>query len=373
MIPQIWRYSPPVAYPIHTRATPEINGPRTESILHPGEVFRVAEGREGVDGVLYLKLADGRGWVFESKPGLGTMCVEHKFGPAPAPAPTAPTTTTITVTYVCSGDNSASGQSGRTDEEQRWCRMHAAPSPPVPQRGQPVAQPSPTDFDCQVDADKWQRAWSPQKAAWCCKQTQVGCAQETSKNGDPDYDCTIWFDGYEKTWPPKQREWCCRNKHEGCPKTRPLRPRVGFDCHKGWRQLWAPRKKRYCCDFHHVGCTAGFSEEFADAQARVERWPSETRGSPGASRTVSSDGAPALPVLYSHRSIAAVAVAMGLLVSASGFLAARWRRRSTARQAVAPFLADSPPNSAREAVLRRSGRGDERMGFLLDVGSRSPM
>jgi len=361
MIPQIWRYQPPVAYPIHTRATPEINGPRTESILHPGEVFRVSEGREGVDGVLYLKLADGRGWVFESKPGLGTMCVEHKFGPAPAPPPTdltehesseqvpAPTTTTITVTYVCSEGSSALGQNGRTAEEQRWCRMHAAPSPPAPQpREKAVAQPSPTDFDfdCEVDADKWRRAWSRKKAEWCCKKTQVGCAQDLSK-GNPDYDCTIWFDGYEKTWPPKQREWCCRNKHEGCPKTRPLRPRVGYDCHKGWRQLWAPRKREYCCDFHHVGCTAGFSEEFAEGKGAVERWPGD----------VKSAAVPALPALSSHRIMVAVAVAMGLLVSASALLAVRWRRRSTARQ----------------AVLRRSGRGDERIGFLLDMCSRSPM
>jgi len=303
---------------------------------------------------LYLKLADRRGWVFESKPGLGTMCVEHKFGPAPVPAPTS---TTITVTYVCSEDSSAPGQNGRTAEEQRWCRMHAAPTPPAPQpREEAAVQPSPTDFDCKVDADKWQRAWSPQKAEWCCKKTQVGCAQDAPK-GDPDYDCSIWFDGYEKTWPPKQREWCCRNKHEGCPKTRPSRPRVGYDCHKGWRQLWAPRKKRYCCDFHHLGCTAGFSEEFAEGKRGLERWPGEATDSAGAFSKVKSAAAPALPALSGHRSMVAVAVAMGLLVSASALLAVRWRRRSTVQQ----------------AVLRRSGRGDERNGFLLDVGSRSQM
>lgn len=40
-----------------------------------GEVFKVSETFEGSDGTLYLKLADGRGWVFENKAGIGTLCV----------------------------------------------------------------------------------------------------------------------------------------------------------------------------------------------------------------------------------------------------------------------------------------------------------
>ena len=48
---------------------------RTHERLIAGEVFRVSETFEGADGTLYLKLADGRGWVFESKAGIGTLCV----------------------------------------------------------------------------------------------------------------------------------------------------------------------------------------------------------------------------------------------------------------------------------------------------------
>lgn len=48
---------------------------RTNERLIAGEVFRVSETFEGSDGTLYLKLADGRGWVFESKAGIGTLCV----------------------------------------------------------------------------------------------------------------------------------------------------------------------------------------------------------------------------------------------------------------------------------------------------------
>ena len=48
---------------------------RTHERLIAGEVFKVSETFEGSDGTLYLKLADGRGWVFESKAGIGTLCV----------------------------------------------------------------------------------------------------------------------------------------------------------------------------------------------------------------------------------------------------------------------------------------------------------
>merc|ERR1740121_583056 len=73
--------------PIDVRATPDLNGPRCASTLSPGEVFQVAEERASPDGVIFLRLADGRGWVFDKKPGAGNMCQRLLFAPAQAVPP----------------------------------------------------------------------------------------------------------------------------------------------------------------------------------------------------------------------------------------------------------------------------------------------
>lgn len=56
------------------RATPDVGAVRTGKQLLCGEEFQVSQELHGQDGVLYLQLADGRGWVFDSKPGVGRMC-----------------------------------------------------------------------------------------------------------------------------------------------------------------------------------------------------------------------------------------------------------------------------------------------------------
>jgi len=73
--PSVWRYVPDDGCHVDIRSVPAICGTRTNERLIAGEVFRVSETFEGSDGTLYLKLADGRGWVFESKAGIGTLCV----------------------------------------------------------------------------------------------------------------------------------------------------------------------------------------------------------------------------------------------------------------------------------------------------------
>lgn len=72
-----WVCSPEFTAPINIRANPDVNGRRTEEELQPGEIFNVSEELRGDDGVLYLRLADGRGWVFDKKPGVGIMCVRN--------------------------------------------------------------------------------------------------------------------------------------------------------------------------------------------------------------------------------------------------------------------------------------------------------
>merc|ERR1719414_2791994 len=77
-IPAVWVYDPVIPYPAHIRVLPKINGAKSNAMLKPGDVFRVSQGLEGSDGILYLKLADGRGWFFDRMPGVGVMSVEYR-------------------------------------------------------------------------------------------------------------------------------------------------------------------------------------------------------------------------------------------------------------------------------------------------------
>jgi len=72
-----WVYAPSDGRHLDIRIGPAVNGPRTQSMLSNGERFLVCCELKDADGILYLKLKDGRGWVFASKPGVGTLCVRR--------------------------------------------------------------------------------------------------------------------------------------------------------------------------------------------------------------------------------------------------------------------------------------------------------
>lgn len=73
-VDSLWRYCSPNDIAIGIRSVPDIDGPRDGQLEH-GQTFRVSEHRMGPGGVLFLHLYDKRGWVFDKKPGVGTMCV----------------------------------------------------------------------------------------------------------------------------------------------------------------------------------------------------------------------------------------------------------------------------------------------------------
>jgi hypothetical protein len=50
---------------IPVRVAPDISAPFSGVTLVHGEIFHVSESMYGSDGQLYLRLADGRGWVME--------------------------------------------------------------------------------------------------------------------------------------------------------------------------------------------------------------------------------------------------------------------------------------------------------------------
>mmetsp|Transcript_70610 Transcript_70610/g.199290 ORF Transcript_70610/g.199290 Transcript_70610/m.199290 type:complete len:256 (+) Transcript_70610:1-768(+) len=75
---QKWLYTPCNGKSVPTRHTPDIEGKKTAVVLKPGDVFEVVQEKLGPDGVLFLKLAGGAGWVFDHKPGVGVMCVREE-------------------------------------------------------------------------------------------------------------------------------------------------------------------------------------------------------------------------------------------------------------------------------------------------------
>jgi len=60
------------------RTVPDLDGDRNGATLMPGDIFEVSEKHGGVNGVTYLRLADGRGWAFDYKPGVGLMCEPYR-------------------------------------------------------------------------------------------------------------------------------------------------------------------------------------------------------------------------------------------------------------------------------------------------------
>lgn len=74
-----WRYTPADGWPIDIRAAADINAARMPNQLQAGELVDIAEERiGGADGVVYLRLSDGRGWLFDQKPGTGVLCVREE-------------------------------------------------------------------------------------------------------------------------------------------------------------------------------------------------------------------------------------------------------------------------------------------------------
>mmetsp|Transcript_50012 Transcript_50012/g.129859 ORF Transcript_50012/g.129859 Transcript_50012/m.129859 type:complete len:849 (-) Transcript_50012:86-2632(-) len=70
----LWKYVAADGKPIGIRKTPALDAERTGVLLASGEVFVVSEEKEGPGDLVFLKLRDGRGWLFDRKPGVGILC-----------------------------------------------------------------------------------------------------------------------------------------------------------------------------------------------------------------------------------------------------------------------------------------------------------
>ncbi|CAK8995200.1 unnamed protein product [Durusdinium trenchii] len=71
----VWRFQPRQRGALVLRMRPGLDSPRSNQKLYPGDSFVVSEQRKGPSDLVFLKLADGRGWAFNRSPDVGTLCV----------------------------------------------------------------------------------------------------------------------------------------------------------------------------------------------------------------------------------------------------------------------------------------------------------
>ena len=69
-----WEYWPQNNLGVRARSEPRLDAERIGRVFCPGELFRVNRIERGSDGIVFLGLADERGWLFDRKPGVGAMC-----------------------------------------------------------------------------------------------------------------------------------------------------------------------------------------------------------------------------------------------------------------------------------------------------------
>jgi hypothetical protein len=73
--PTTWKYLPCNDAPCAIQTGPRVGSLLSMHEVAPGEVFQVSEERfDDESDVTFLKLADGRGWLFDTKPGVGQVC-----------------------------------------------------------------------------------------------------------------------------------------------------------------------------------------------------------------------------------------------------------------------------------------------------------
>jgi len=71
--PEWWRYTPFNGKAMAVRERPDMAAKRTDTILQPGDVFQVDASHLDEEGIMYLRLADRSGWLFDKAPD-GLLC-----------------------------------------------------------------------------------------------------------------------------------------------------------------------------------------------------------------------------------------------------------------------------------------------------------
>merc|ERR1712176_1542542 len=65
------------------------------------------------------------------------------------------------------------------------------------------------EYDCSAGIERWEKAWSRNKKAWCCHITGDGC----------EFNCDAGYDVWEYDWSDAKKTWCCHSEGKGCTTT----------------------------------------------------------------------------------------------------------------------------------------------------------
>jgi len=131
-----------------------------------------------------------------------------------------------------------------------------------------LAEASCKVYNCSADFESWERDWSAEKQAYCCKYEGKGCT--TSKRPPPpppvegeEYDCEQGLSHWQDAWSALKRDWCCEHKGKGCAlqvpdqSSTPQTSDPDFHCDSGlrtWAWGWSREKKEWCCKHEGKGC-----------------------------------------------------------------------------------------------------------------------
>jgi hypothetical protein len=69
-----WRYNPCNGKPVAVRVDADVKADKTNIVLQPGDVFEVDGTGSNDEGIQFLRLADGSGFLFDKIPGGCSMC-----------------------------------------------------------------------------------------------------------------------------------------------------------------------------------------------------------------------------------------------------------------------------------------------------------
>lgn len=176
--------------------------------------------------------------------------------------------------------------------------------------------------DCLAGFANWEKAWSDEKKAWCCKHGGRGCPLKEQQQLPPldtnqsnkarqaktpapspavvhstpapspvehstpapsaghptpapsppaeDFDCIAGLATWKDTWSENKKAWCCLHSGRGCPKQEGK-----FDCVAGyanWEVGWSLDKKAWCCQHHKRGCPPQMTSVPYNCNAGFPNW-----------------------------------------------------------------------------------------------------
>lgn len=159
----------------------------------------------------------------------------------------------------------------------------------------PGAEHGTLAMDCMGGYSHWERDWSAERKAYCCREHRRGCPTESQRAPrlaavETYEDCVKGLrTSGQRWWSTHKQAWCCHRQQVGCPKN----PSSTFNCSSGydnWVSKWSLGKRFYCCLRTHRGCPTPPPRATAQpARALARRQPPAAEGaSPVAARETGS-------------------------------------------------------------------------------------